>query len=156
MVAILDADKEGFLRSETSLIQTIGRAARNDAGKVIMYADHITNSMERALSETNRRRAIQMAYNEEHGITPETIKKAVRGIIESKESAEREGQKTGKSFSPKNMSLDDLITSIAELEREMKKAAKDLDFERAAEMRDEIARMKKFLPDAKWTQVPTR
>ena len=136
LVAILDADKEGFLRSETSLIQTIGRAARNAQGKVIMYADSVTNSMERAISETERRRALQMAYNEEHGITPQTIRKDVREILEisSRETAE------GKSR--KKMSKQEREALIAKLTAEMKNAAKILEFEHAAYLRDKIKKLK--------------
>lgn len=153
LVAILDADKEGFLRSETSLIQTIGRAARNEAGKVIMYADSITDSMHRAIDETNRRRAIQMDYNKRNGITPKSIKKAIRDVIESKE-LQRDSKEAKKSINVKSLPLDELLTTVEEMEHDMKKAAKDLDFERAAEIRDEITRIKKFLPDAKWNVVP--
>ncbi len=136
LVAILDADKEGFLRSETSLIQTIGRAARNAQGKVIMYADSVTNSMERAISETERRRALQMAYNEEHGITPQTIRKDVREILEisSRETAE------GKSR--KKMSKQEREALIVKLTAEMKNAAKILEFEHAAYLRDKIKKLK--------------
>jgi len=149
LVAILDADKEGFLRSETSLIQTIGRAARNVAGKVIMYADNITDSMRRAIDETNRRRAIQMAYNEEHGITPTTIVKAIReALIVGGEAAAPDKTKLPPSAA-QVLSLDELMSTVASMEREMKKAAKALDFERAAEIRDEIAGLKKLLPDVK-------
>ncbi len=146
LVAILDADKEGFLRSETSLIQTIGRAARNVSGKVIMYADNITDSMRRAIDETNRRRRIQDEYNKAHGITPTTVKKAIRELIETGKEEETVdyARKAGDIIS-----LDDLLTAITSMEREMKKAAKALDFERAAELRDEISGMKKLLPDAK-------
>lgn len=151
LVAILDADKEGFLRSETSLIQTIGRAARNVSGKVVMYADNVTDSMRRAIDETNRRRAIQAQYNEEHGITPKTIAKAVRDLIESgKDIDTYTYEQAGEKPDDKPLSLDDLLSTISKTEREMKKAAKDLDFERAAQLRDEIAAMKKLLPDAHW------
>lgn len=132
LVAILDADKEGFLRSETSLIQTIGRAARNAKGKVIMYADSVTKSMERAITETERRRALQIAYNEEHGIVPQTIKKDIRKVLEitSKEKVEK---KTGKKLSKKER-----MELIAKLKTEMKEAAKLLEFEHAAYLRDKI------------------
>ncbi|MGN0665867.1 MAG: excinuclease ABC subunit UvrB [Huintestinicola sp.] len=133
LVAILDADKEGFLRSESSLIQTIGRAARNSEGKVIMYADSVTGSMERAISETNRRRKLQMEYNEEHGIVPKTIIKDVRDVIEIS-SKEDVSQKTGK----KNMSKKEKEDLIAKLTAEMKNAAKLLEFEHAAYLRDKI------------------
>lgn len=155
LVAVLDADKEGFLRDERSLMQTMGRAARNVSGKVIMYADNVTESMRRAIDETNRRRSIQMAYNEEHGITPTTIAKAIRDLIEH-EKLDTRGPidpRTGKPIKldkPETLALDELLSSIAQMERDMKKAAKDLDFERAAELRDEIASLKKFLPDAAW------
>ncbi|OPX42244.1 UvrABC system protein B [Ruminiclostridium hungatei] len=142
LVAILDADKEGFLRSETSLIQTIGRAARNSEGKVIMYADKITGSMQRAMSETNRRRQLQMDFNKAHGIVPTTIKKSVRDLIEATKVAE-EGEKyyTGKE-KPNLMSVEELENLIAKLQKEMKQAAVDLQFERAAELRDKIEELK--------------
>jgi excinuclease ABC subunit B len=148
LVAILDADKEGFLRSETSLIQTMGRAARNVSGKVIMYADNVTDSMRRAIDETNRRRAIQMEYNEVHGITPATIIKAIRDNIITRNEIDGDGLEKLKKRADA-LSLDDLLSTISELEKEMKQYAKSLDFERAAEIRDEIAGLKKFLPDAK-------
>ncbi len=137
LVAILDADKEGFLRSETSLIQTIGRAARNDHGKVIMYADAVTGSMERAITETLRRRAIQQKYNEEHGIIPQTIKKDVREILEisTKESAESKGKK-------KRMNAAERKAMIQQLTLEMQNAAKMLEFEHAAYLRDKIKKLK--------------
>ena len=136
LVAILDADKEGFLRSETSLIQTIGRAARNAEGHVIMYADTITDSMRAALDETQRRREVQMAYNEEHGITPKTIQKAVRDLIAvSKKVAASEVQM---EKDPESMSEKELEKLIKELEKQMKKAAADLNFEAAAELRDKL------------------
>lgn len=152
LVAILDADKEGFLRSETSLIQTVGRAARNVSGKVIMYADNITDSMRRAIDETNRRRAIQAEYNLDHNITPTTIAKAVRDLIESGKDADTlEFQKfSGDGGSKQPLSLDDLLSTITEMEKEMKKSAKNLDFEHAAHLRDEIAAMKKLLPESSW------
>lgn len=142
LVAILDADKEGFLRSETSLIQTIGRAARNSEGKVIMYADKITGSMHRAISETNRRRQLQMDFNKAHGIVPTTIKKSVRDLIEATKVAE-EGEKyyTGKE-KPNLMSVEELENLIAKLQKEMKQSAADLQFERAAELRDKIEELK--------------
>jgi len=150
LVAILDADKEGFLRSETSLIQTIGRAARNVNGKVLMYADNITDSMRRAIGETNRRRSIQIAYNEKHGITPQTIRKAVREVIESKRIADTKEYYGLSRKDLKNIPLDEVMLMLADLEREMKQAAKALDFEHAAECRDEITRIKKLLPNVKW------
>lgn len=141
LVTILDADKEGFLRSERSLIQTIGRAARNVEGKVIMYADHITDSMAKAMSETNRRREIQMEHNRVHNITPQTIKKAVRDVIEATKAAETEGVY---SAIPKieQMSARDLNKFIAGLEKDMKEAAKHLEFEKAAQLRDLIMELR--------------
>ena len=138
LVAILDADKEGFLRSETSLIQTIGRAARNADGTVIMYADSITGSMSRAIKETERRRAIQAKYNEENGIVPKTIKKEVRAVIEI--TSRDENAKTKKQT--KKMTAAEKEKIIEKMTAEMKEAAKQLDFERAAYLRDEIAKMK--------------
>ena len=146
LVAILDADKEGFLRSETSLIQTIGRAARHIEGTVIMYADDMTGSMHRAISETNRRRALQKAHNEEHGITPASVTKAVRQIIEAKKVAESKSHYKVRKTVAEDASLDQIMLVLADLEREMKRAAKDLDFETAAELRDEIMRLKKLVP----------
>ena len=147
LVAILDADKEGFLRSETSLIQTIGRAARNAEGHVIMYADTITDSMRAALDETQRRREVQMAYNEEHGITPKTIQKAVRDqIAVSKKVAASEVQM---EKDPESMSEKELEKLIKELEKQMKKAAADLNFEAAAELRDKLIELKKTLQEIK-------
>ena len=146
LVAILDADKEGFLRSETSLIQTIGRAARNVGGRVIMYADDMTGSMHRAITETNRRRKIQTEFNEEHGITPASIQKSVRDVIEGKKVAETKARYNVRRDIPDNVPLDQLMVLLADLERDMKRAARDLDFELAAELRDEIARLKKLLP----------
>ncbi|MHB0913469.1 MAG: excinuclease ABC subunit UvrB [Armatimonadota bacterium] len=145
LVAILDADKEGFLRSETALIQTIGRAARNLGGKVIMYAQDITGSMHRAITETNRRRKLQTEFNETHGITPASVTKAVRDVLESKKVAETKSKYKVRS-TPDNLPLDQLMLLLADLERDMKRAAKDLDFEHAAELRDEISRLKKLLP----------
>lgn len=136
LVAILDADKEGFLRSETSLIQTIGRAARHVHGKVMMYADKITDSMQRALDETNRRRKIQVAYNEEHGIVPASIIKAVRDLI-SEQSHTLAEERAAYTLGGK-MPKDELARLIKELEKEMKQAAKDLEFEKAAMLRDQI------------------
>jgi excinuclease ABC subunit B len=138
LVAILDADKEGYLRSERSLIQTIGRAARNVAGTVIMYADGITESMRRAISETNRRRSIQRAYNDEHGITPQTIQKAIgtpwaeADYVDLPEVAEG---------AEEYVSLAEIPKRIATLQKEMRAAAADLEFERAAELRDRIHRL---------------
>lgn len=143
LVAILDADKEGFLRSETSLIQTIGRAARNVDGHVIMYADQMTDSMERAISETNRRRAIQQKYNEEHGITPQSIQKAVRDLISISKVIDKKELKFEKD--PESMNSQELEKLIKEVEKKMKKAAADLNFEEAAELRDRMAGLKKLL-----------
>ncbi len=134
LVAILDADKEGFLRAERSLIQTIGRAARNANGEVYMYADKITNSMQRAIEETERRRKIQIDYNEQHGVTPTTIQKKVRQVIEATKVAEEKG--TYKVNKKQKMSKQERRDLIAQTEREMKKAAKELQFERAAQLRD--------------------
>ena len=143
LVAILDADKEGFLRSETSLIQTIGRAARNSEGHVIMYADNMTDSMHKAITETNRRRTIQEAYNKEHGITPTTIKKAVRDLIAvSKAVAETEVRL---QKDPESMTRKELTKLIAQVEKQMRAAAADLNFEQAAELRDKMIDLKKNL-----------
>lgn len=141
LVAILDADKEGFLRSETSLIQTIGRAARNSEGRVIMYADIITDSMRVAIDETNRRRGIQQSYNEAHGITPQTIKKSVRDLISITKKVTKEQQKLEKD--PESMSDKELDKLIAEVKRKMERAAADLNFEAAAELRDQMAELKR-------------
>ena len=140
LVAILDADKEGFLRTETSLIQTIGRAARNVDDKVIMYGDHISKAMKAAIDETERRRAIQNRYNEEHGITPQTIKKSVRAVIEATKPTEEEGRFKGKK--PLEMTTKELKDFIKELEAEMKQAAAALQFERAAQLRDQLMEYK--------------
>lgn len=144
LVAILDADKEGFLRSETSLIQTIGRAARNAEGRVIMYADVMTESMQKAIDETNRRRGIQQAYNEAHGITPQTIVKKVHDVIQITKAA-TEKQKFGLEKDPESMSEKELIKLIQTLDKEMKHAAMELQFERAAELRDKILELKKLM-----------
>jgi excinuclease ABC subunit B len=145
LVAILDADKEGFLRSETSLIQTIGRAARNADGHVIMYADTMTDSMRVAIEETERRRAIQMAYNEEHGITPTTIQKSVRDLIRiSKKVAESELRM---EKDPESMSRKELEKLIRDLTKQMKKAASELNFEAAAELRDKLIELKQTLAE---------
>ena len=143
LVAILDADKEGFLRSETSLIQTVGRAARNADGHVIMYADHITDSMKAAIDETQRRRRIQQEYNEEHHITPQTIKKAVRDLISISKTIAREELQFEKD--PESMSEDELKKLISKIEKQMRKAAAELNFEAAAELRDKMAELKKKL-----------
>ncbi len=144
LVAILDADKEGFLRSETSLIQTIGRAARNSDGRVVMYADTITDSMQKAISETNRRRNIQEEYNIEHGIVPKTIVKKVHDIIKATISVE-EKKGMGLDKDPESMSKEELTKVIEKMQQEMRQAATDLQFERAAQLRDEIINLKKFL-----------
>jgi excinuclease ABC subunit B len=159
LVAILDADKEGFLRSETSLIQTIGRAARNVNGQVIMYADKFTPSMERAISETNRRRGLQQAFNAEHGIEPQTIRKQVTDILASIRPSEdrrapvpeklgKSKQKTLTAAELKGLPTDDLRRLILTLEDEMKQAAQDLKFEYAARLRDEVKELKRDLRQA--------
>ncbi len=147
LVAILDADKEGFLRSETSLIQTIGRAARNSEGHVIMYADNMTDSMRNAIEETSRRRELQQAYNEAHGITPKTIQKAVRDLI----SISKEVAKTESTLEkdPESMSREELEKLIGQVQKQMKAAAADLNFEMAAELRDKMIELKKSLDDLK-------
>ena len=145
LIAILDADKEGFLRSETSLIQTIGRAARNAEGHVIMYADTITDSMHRAISETERRRAIQMQYNEEHGITPQTIKKAVRDLISISKKVAAEELRMAKD--PESMSREELEKLINDVSKQMRKAAAELNFEAAAELRDKMVELKQVLQE---------
>ena len=138
LVAILDADKEGFLRSERSLIQTIGRAARNTDGKVIMYADELTESMEKAISETNRRRKIQQEYNNEHGITPKTIQKSVRDSIKASILEEAES----KYNISKDESVEDIINKLTD---EMLKYAANMEFEKAAELRDKIKELESGL-----------
>ncbi|BCZ26320.1 excinuclease ABC subunit UvrB [Claveliimonas bilis] len=145
LVAILDADKEGFLRSETSLIQTIGRAARNAEGHVIMYADTVTDSMRQAIDETMRRRQIQMAYNEEHGITPTTIQKSVRDLISISKKVAAEEMRMEKD--PESMSRKELEKLIADVTKQMRKAASELNFEAAAELRDKMTELKKQLDD---------
>ncbi|MCM1186433.1 MAG: excinuclease ABC subunit UvrB [Lachnoclostridium sp.] len=147
LVAILDADKEGFLRSETSLIQTIGRAARNAEGHVIMYADMITDSMRVAIEETKRRREIQMKYNEEHGITPQTIKKAVRDLISISKVIAKEEMQFEKD--PESMSRKELEKVIGEVQKKMQRAAADLNFEAAAELRDKMRELKQKLNELK-------
>ena len=139
LVAILDSDKEGYLRSETSLIQTVGRAARNANGKVLMYADNITGSMQRAIDETNRRRGIQSEYNKKNGIVPKTIKKSVSEVIEATKAVS-----DSKGIAPDNKEKD-IQHTIAELTTEMKKAAELLQFELAAQIRDEIRRLEENL-----------
>ena len=145
LVAILDADKEGFLRSETSLIQTIGRAARNADGHVIMYADTMTDSMKNAIEETNRRRAIQEVYNKEHNITPQTIKKAVRDLIRISKEVEKTERMLVKDL--ESMSRKELEKLIGEVQKKMRAAAAELDFETAAELRDKMIELKKNLDD---------
>ncbi len=143
LVAILDADKEGFLRSETSLIQTIGRAARNKFGQVILYADKITGSMQRAIDETNRRRQIQLEYNRQHGIEPETVRKEVRETVRAyKVAEEREAYRV---VDTDRVAFEDLPLVIDRLEKEMRQCAKNLEFERAAVLRDEILRLRRIL-----------
>jgi len=145
LVAILDADKEGFLRSATSLIQTVGRAARNAEGHVVMYADTVTDSMQVTLDETARRRAIQQKYNEEHGITPQTIQKAVRDLISISKTIAKEERRFEKD--PESMSREELEKLVKEVEKQMKRAAADLNFEAAAELRDRMVELKTKLRD---------
>ncbi len=145
LVAILDADKEGFLRSETSLIQTVGRAARNSDGHVIMYADKITDSMRVAIEETDRRRKVQQAYNEAHGITPQTIRKSVRDLIAISKKVAADEMKYAKD--PESMSRTELEKTIAEIQKKMQKAATELNFEAAAEYRDKMIALKNMLRD---------
>jgi excinuclease ABC subunit B len=146
LVAILDADKEGFLRSETSLIQTIGRAARNVQGKVILYADTMTGSMQRAIDETNRRREVQLAYNREHGVEPTTIAKAVRETVRSYDAvAEVVSQYNADLASRGDLRVEDIPMLIGALEQEMKDLAKAMEFEKAAQKRDEIVDLRKLM-----------
>jgi excinuclease ABC subunit B len=148
LVAILDADKEGFLRSETSLIQIIGRAARNVDGQVVMYADKVTDSMQRAINETNRRRGLQARYNEEHGIDPQTIRKKVSDILELISTEAPSGDRRRRELTsrqPLNLDGDDLVRLIMSLEDEMHEAAKELRFEYAARLRDEVNELKREL-----------
>ncbi len=147
LVVILDADKEGFLRSETSLVQTIGRAARNSEGRVIMYADNMTDSMKRAIGETNRRRSLQQAYNEEHGITPTTIKKAVRELIAITKEITKEQLRFEKD--PESMNSKELKNLMDKIEKQMRKAAAELDFETAAELRDKLIDLRKMMEKEK-------
>jgi excinuclease ABC subunit B len=147
LVAVLDADKEGFLRSETSLIQTIGRAARNKFGQVILYADRITGSMQRAIEETNRRRQIQMEYNRQHGIEPQTVYKEVRETVRAYRVAEE--RETYRVVDTDRVAFEDLPLVINKLEQEMREAAKALEFERAAILRDEIQRLRRILEQAR-------
>ena len=139
-MAILDADKEGFLRGDKALLQTIGRAARNANGRVIMYADNMTRSMKKAIDETNRRREIQMAYNEEHGITPQTIIKDIRDSISAKKEVIED--ETSELEEVSNITDDNIEEHLAELEQEMFSAAEKFEFERAAKLRDTIAELK--------------
>ena len=145
LVAILDADKEGFLRSETSLIQTIGRAARNSEGHVIMYADAMTDSMRMAIEETKRRREIQMKYNEEHGIIPKTIQKAVRDLIRISQKIDTKEMDIEKDL--ESMSREELEKLAGKITKQMKKAAAELNFEDAALLRDKLIEVKKALND---------
>ena len=158
-MAILDADKEGFLRSDTSLIQMIGRAARNSEGVVVMYADNVTKSMQRAIEETDRRRAVQIAYNAEHGITPQTIRKAVTDIIADlrgrgetpvpgRDRRKTRGASTTIREEYSSIAPQDLGALIETLEMEMNEASADLKFEYAARLRDEIKELRKELRDA--------
>jgi excinuclease ABC subunit B len=148
LVAILDADKEGFLRSETALIQTIGRAARHESGRVIMYADRITDSMQRAIDETNRRRAKQMKYNEDHGIVPVSIHKAIHDLTEELTSRAVSEPRGGyRVQSPGGIPRNELEKIINELEKQMKEAAKNLEFEKAAALRDEMIELKTLLAE---------
>lgn len=142
LVSILDADKEGFLRSERSLIQTMGRAARNENGKVIMYADKITDSMQKAIDETDRRRTVQQEYNEKHGITPQTIRKEVRDVIQATVAAEAPEAYDSETKQVKKMTKKEKQKVIENMEKEMKQAAKNLDFEKAAELRDVLLELK--------------
>ena len=149
LVAILDADKEGFLRTETSLIQTIGRAARNAEGHVIMYADTVTESMKKAIDETKRRRDIQQAYNDQHGITPQTIKKRVRDLISITKTAD--GEKTDKEIEKdiESMNEKELKKLKAMVEKNMHKAAAELNFEEAAVLRDRLVEINKAIYEGK-------
>jgi excinuclease ABC subunit B len=145
LVAILDADKEGFLRSDTSLIQTIGRAARHVNGRVLMYADKITDSMRRALDETNRRRQIQVAYNEEHGIVPASIVKSVRDLtLRVAAVAEEPGEY---QLTPTALPKNELLKLLKETEKQMKEAAQNLEFEKAALLRDQLFELRQALVD---------
>ncbi|MCE3403296.1 UvrB/UvrC motif-containing protein, partial [Staphylococcus aureus] len=141
LVVILDADKEGFLRSNRSLIQTIGRAARNDKGEVIMYADKMTDSMKYAIDETQRRREIQMKHNEKHGITPKTINKKIHDLISATVENDENNDKA-QTVIPKKMTKKERQKTIDSIEKEMKQAAKDLDFEKATELRDMLFELK--------------
>jgi len=148
LVAILDADKEGFLRSETSLVQTIGRAARNVDGRVIMYADVMTDSMMRAISETERRRAIQQAYNEANGITPESVRNAVHQVLEITKKVEESA--------PAAMTEDEVAALARQLEEQMLAAAQELDFEKAAKLRDQMLSLRGEKPPEEGVQKKRR
>jgi excinuclease ABC subunit B len=152
LVAILDADKEGFLRSDTALIQTVGRAARHISGTAIMYADKMTDSMKRAIEETERRRKIQAAYNEEHGIVPASIVKEVRDLTDRVRTAQVEGVAEERGVG--QMSKDELARLIRELDRQMKAAAKELEFEKAALLRDEVYELRAVLSDREMEDEP--
>jgi excinuclease ABC subunit B len=145
LVAILDADKEGFLRTETSLVQTIGRAARNSEGHVIMYADKITDSMDKAITETQRRRQIQQEYNDAHGITPQTIKKAVRDLISISRAADADSFDKDAKIDYESMSIKQLEKVKKEIEKNMHKAAAELNFEEAALLRDKMIEVNKYI-----------
>jgi excinuclease ABC subunit B len=147
LVAILDADKEGFLRSETALTQTIGRAARHIDGKVIMYADHVTDSMQRAIDTTNKRRAVQIAYNEAHGIEPRSIVKAVHALTDqlASEAEKVMAEEKGRYVTAADLPLAELNKMIKELEKQMKQAAQQLEFEKAAVLRDQIMEMRQVM-----------
>ncbi|HOQ76144.1 MAG TPA: excinuclease ABC subunit UvrB [Thermoclostridium sp.] len=145
LVAILDADKEGFLRSETSLIQTIGRAARNVNGRVIMYADNITTAMERAINETNRRRRIQHEYNVRNGITPRSVQKAVHSVIEATHAAEETREYKAGPKGTETLNVDTIMSLIETMEKEMRQAARELEFEKAAALRDRIAELRQYI-----------
>jgi excinuclease ABC subunit B len=146
LVAILDADKEGFLRSATSLVQTIGRAARHVAGEVILYADHMTRSLEQAISETNRRRERQLAFNQAHGITPESIKKQIRNLLDSVSEMDYFTLPSAKENVGEYLLPEEIPRRIVAMEAEMKKAAADLDFERAADLRDRVTELRRLNP----------
>jgi excinuclease ABC subunit B len=145
LVAILDADKEGFLRSARSLIQTCGRTARNVRGKVIMYADQVTRSMQQSIDETNRRRKIQQAYNQKHGITPKTIQKEITQIFNFGNEQEDTGSDQVAQAIAAYKSLDDIDAAVKSLEKQMHQAAKDLEFEEAADLRDQIRALQKLI-----------
>jgi len=155
LVAILDADKEGFLRSDTALIQNVGRAARHINGTAIMYADRITDSMRRAIDETDRRRKIQVAYNEEHGIVPATIVKEIRDLTDRVRVATRtDAEEVGAERGLTQLSADELARLIRELERQMKAAAQDLEFEKAALLRDQIFELRAVMTDKEEMELP--